>query len=109
MIWRGPHSGELEGRGSKQWAYVKGYWRAQRLPCARCGRSIDYDGPYMIMVGGRRTINRRYLVIGHVVSRALARSLGWTTEQINDLRNTQPECMDCSIRSGAIAGNRARA
>jgi hypothetical protein len=31
--------------------------RAQRRPCARCGRAIAYDMPYWLIVNGRRRVN----------------------------------------------------
>ena len=52
--------------------------------------------------------NPRYLVVGHIVGRAEALTLGWTAAQINDLSNSQSECTDCSVRSGGEAGVRLR-
>jgi len=72
--------------------------RAQRRPCARCGRAIAYDEPYWITTRGRRRINRRAFHCGHIVARAD----GGTHE----LANLQAEHAGCSIRSGAVDGNR---
>jgi len=76
----------------------RAHWQALRLPCARCGCAIDYDGPQYLADG---TQNPRYLVVGHIVDRAQARLLGWSLERQNDLSNTQPECRKCSNDSGA--------
>jgi hypothetical protein len=74
------------------------HWKSLRLPCARCGCAIDYDGPQYFPNGQQ---NLRYLVVGHVVGRVEARQLGWSEAEINDLSNTQPECANCSSVSGA--------
>jgi hypothetical protein len=81
------------------------YWQNRRLPCARCGGPIDYDGPQRLPNG---QLNPRYLVVGHVVSRTRALELGWSLAMINDLTNTQPECWLCSIISGGEEGVQAR-
>lgn len=81
------------------WRALRAHWRALRLPCARCGHPIDYED---------RTRGPRSLVVGHIVSRLEARSLGWTKAQINHVTNTQPECSTCSSSSGAADGNRHR-
>jgi hypothetical protein len=49
----------------------------------------------MIMVNGRRGLNPRYLIVGHIVDRATAKRLGWSEAQINALSDTQPECAAC--------------
>ena len=85
------------------WRKHRIYWKAQRLPCARCGGWIDYDGPRYLP--GRK-LNPRYLVVGHVVSRYEARLRGWSEAEVNALANTQPECQTCSNRSGARLGRR---
>jgi hypothetical protein len=83
------------------WRKHRIHWKRLRLPCARCRGWIDYDGPRYLP--GRR-LNPRYLVVGHIVSRHRARLLGWSEAQVNALSNTQPECQDCSNRSGARLG-----
>ena len=83
----------------------RAHWQRLRLPCARCGEAIDYDGPQYLRDGSR---NPRYLVVGHIVGRLEALALGWTGDQINDLTNTQPECLDCSNKSGSQAGVQMR-
>lgn len=78
----------------------------QGLPCARCGKSIDYGAPRYWP--GTRRVNPRSLVVGHIVGRDQAKRLGWTDAQINELSNTQAECARCSDRSGAVYGNAKR-
>jgi hypothetical protein len=79
------------------------YWLTQgaahALPCARCGRTIDYTAPCG---------HPRALIVGHIVSRAAAKAAGWTAAQINARSNTQPECTTCSATSGARSGNDLR-
>ena len=87
---------------------IRKHWQQKRLPCARCGGPIDYDGPRFLFVRGKRKLNPRSLVVGHKTSRHQARRNGWTDAQINDLSNTQPECARCSASSGAKYGNRLR-
>jgi hypothetical protein len=83
------------------------YWQSRRLPCARCGGPIDYFGRQFLSDG---KANPRYLVVGHKVSRVEAAELGWSLLQVNDLTNTQPECYECSVKSGAVLGrDRAQA
>jgi hypothetical protein len=96
------------GRGNRDpslvtyaWKQHRVYWKRQRLPCARCGGQIDYDGPTYLP--GRK-LNPRSLVVGHIVSRHRARELGWPEAAIHALSNTQPECRRCSNRSGAKLG-----
>ena len=75
----------------------RAHWQRLRRPCARCGKRIDYDGPMRLPSG---KYNPDYLVVGHKVDRITAVEAGWTLAQINDLSNTQPECLECSWRSG---------
>ena len=91
---------------SRAWRAHRAYWTAQRLPCSRCGGPIDYGDPRYLP--GTRRLNPRYLVVGHIVSRRQARLLGWPEQRINARANTQPECQDCSNRSGAAESNHAR-
>jgi len=104
MTWRGPRSrGNDHLLHGVDWSKIKAYYRTVKPPrCARCGCALDWDGTYMI--NGK--CNPRYPVVGHRVSRVVARSLGWTDQQINDLSNTQIECKRCSDRSGARSGQR---
>jgi len=81
------------------WRTARTHWRTIQGPCARCGRPIDYDAPRG---------HPRALIVGHIVSRARARAMGWTAAQINALTNTQPECTTCSARSGARDTNALR-
>jgi hypothetical protein len=111
-IWEDLVMPWAQGRGNrdlslttKAWRKHRIYWKRLRLPCARCRGWIDYDGPrYLPGLSGRRRLNPRYLVVGHIVSRHQARRLGWSEAQVNALSNTQPECQDCSNRSGARLG-----
>jgi hypothetical protein len=93
---------------SSAWRRDRDYWKAQRLPCARKGCRIDYDGPRWFYVDGQRRQNPAYLVVGHKVSRYRARQLGWTEAQINARSNQQPECQDCSNKSGARLGRQVQ-
>ena len=87
------------------WKRAVRYWQGQHkvkhLDCARCGEPIDRRlkgqprGPW-------------HLDVGHIVGRVQARALGWTVEQANDLRNTQPEHARCGRQAGAREGNTAR-
>ena len=65
-----------------------------RLPCAVCGRTINYSQPGAF-------------VAGHIVSRHKAKLYGWTEAMINSLSNLQPECKQCSYRTGAREGQQA--
>jgi hypothetical protein len=106
MTWRGPRTPSNPIRKDRQHrTRNRKYWQTMRLPCARCGGPIDYTGK-LYLPNGRQ--NPRYLVVGHIVSVADAQRLGWTDQQINSLANSQPECLDCSNRSGAKAGQRAQ-
>jgi hypothetical protein len=101
MAWRGSHGRHDRPLTTVAWRKHRIYWKRLRLPCSGCGGWIDYDGPRYLP--GRR-LNSRYLVVGHIVSRHQGRLWGWTEAQINALSNTQPECQDCSNRSGAKLG-----
>src|SRR4029453_4663595 len=105
MAWRGPRRSTTPDPAltTVQWRKHRLYWKRLRLPCARCGGWIDYDGPRYLP--GRRQ-NPRYLIVGHIVSRHRARELGWPEARIHALSNTQPECARCSNRSGAKLGRK---
>jgi hypothetical protein len=85
---------------------IRGHWLQLRLPCARCGRPIDYDGGRYLP--GTRRVNPASLAVGHIVGRDQAKRMGWTDQQINALSNTQPEHARCSDASGARYGNAKR-
>lgn len=107
--WRGPRTPGDPLLTTHHWrTVIRPHWQRLRLPCARCGRPIDYDGPRFLIVNDRRRLNPRYLVVGHIVSRYEARRRGWTDQQINALSNTQPECQACSNSSGARLGQRVQ-
>jgi hypothetical protein len=108
MAWRGSRNGRSDPLlHTPAWRRViRPYWKRRRLPC-QCGcggQPIDYDGPTYVIVNGKRRLNPRSLVIGHIVSRYEAKRLGWTAEQINSIANTRPERMDHSLRSGGRLG-----
>ena len=102
MAWRGPKSSGKDPLLARSAHYKRNrqHWQRLRLPCAVCGRPIDYDGPNLI--DGRQ--NLRALVVGHIVSRHHAKLAGWSPVQINSIGNSQPECRACSNRSGARLG-----
>jgi|tagenome__1003787_1003787.scaffolds.fasta_scaffold20785598_2 hypothetical protein len=66
-----------------------------RLPCAVCGKAIDYSTPGQF-------------VAGHIVARWKAKRWGWPESQINSLQNLRPECKQCSHRTGAREGNQVK-
>ena len=106
--WRGPRTPSDPLLTTRQWRKDREYWQAKRLPCARCGGPIDYDGPRYLIINGKRRLNHRYLIVGHIVSRRKARALGWTEQQTNARTNQQPECQHCSNTSGAQEGRHAQ-
>ena len=106
MVWRGPRTARDPLLTTRAWRANRKHWQRLRLPCARCGKPIDYDGPRYLTVNGKRRLNPRYLIVGHKVSRWEANRLGWTETQTNALTNTQPECQSCSNTSGAQLGQR---
>ena len=108
VTWRGPRTAPDPALTTRSWRELRKHWQRLRLPCARCRGPIDYDGPRFLIVRGRRRLNPRYLVVGHIVSRRTARILGWSDAQTNGAANTQPECQTCSNRSGAREGQRAQ-
>lgn len=75
--------------------------RAKGSPCARCGRPIRYHEPYWLTTpSGRRRVNPRAFVAGHIVD--------WVLTHDNTLANLQPECARCSSTSGARRGQAQR-
>jgi 5-methylcytosine-specific restriction endonuclease McrA len=106
MVWRGPRESGKDPLLARASHYKRNrkHWQRLRLPCAVCGRPIDYDGPNLI--GGRQ--NLRALVVGHRVSRYHAKKLGWSESMINSVSNTQPECRACSNKSGAQLGRQGQ-
>ena len=80
------------------------YWKQLALPCARCGRPINYDAPHLI--AGK--LNPWAYQLGHKVGRTQARRLGWTDEQINAIANTQPEHQRCNHLAGIKAGHKTQ-
>ena len=106
MTWRGPRKSGKDPLLAKAAHYKRNrdHFIRLRLPCAVCHRPIDYDGPRYI--NGKQ--NPRALVVGHIVSRYMAKRLGWTEAQINALSNSQPECQACSNRTGAQLGQKVQ-
>jgi hypothetical protein len=102
MPWnQGQHSDADPMITSGAWRILRRQWKARGLPCARCGRPIDYAGGRFLASG---KINRASFVLGHKVSRREARALGWSEWQINDSSNLQAEHLGCSNSSGAVLG-----
>ncbi|HLM22594.1 MAG TPA: hypothetical protein VK390_13860 [Propionibacteriaceae bacterium] len=98
--WQGPITPKDSLLDSPQWRTTRKYWRRlQRQPCARCGGWIDYTD---------RNQGPRSLVVGHIISRAEAKELGWPDAMTNSVANTQPECRTCSNSSGARAGGQGK-
>jgi hypothetical protein len=106
VTWRGPRASGKDPLLARASHYKRNrqHWQRLRLPCAVCHKAIDYDGPNII--NGRQ--NPRALVIGHKTSRYLAKRLGWPEVAINALANSQPECRECSNRSGARLGRQVQ-
>jgi hypothetical protein len=106
VTWRGLRASGKDPLLARASHYKRNrqYWQRLRLPCAVCGRAIDYDGPNII--NGRQ--NLRALVVGHVVSRYHAKRMGWSEAMINSAANTQPECRACSNRTGAQLGRQVQ-
>jgi hypothetical protein len=106
VTWRGPRAAGKDPILAKAAHYKRNrqYWQRLRLPCAVCGRAIDYDGPRYV----NDKQNPRALVVGHKVSRYLAKRLGWNEREINSLSNTQPECQSCSNKTGARLGQQVQ-
>src|SRR4029453_2418725 len=71
------------------------------LPCARCGHMITSAKKYY---PNSKIINPRSLVLGHKLSRSEGRACGYSEAQLHSPENLQPECWDCSSRSGARQG-----
>ena len=106
MAWRGPKKQAKDPLLARASHYKRNrkHWQRLGLPCAVCGRLIDYTGPNLI--NGRQ--NPRALVVGHIVSRYHAKLMGWSEAMINSLQNSQPECRRCSNRSGAQLGRQVQ-
>jgi hypothetical protein len=102
VSWRGPRKSGKDPLLAKSAHYKRNrqHWIRQRLACAVCHHAIDYDGPNTI--NGKQ--NPRALVVGHIVPRYWAKRMGMSEAQINSLSNSQPECRECSNRSGAKLG-----
>lgn len=82
---------------TRAWRAIIAHWRDRDLnpdplPCARCGDPVDRDLPYP---------HPGSLQVGHIVERDRARAMGWTDEDLLDVRVTQPEHMTCGSSAGA--------
>jgi hypothetical protein len=121
MTWRGPRTTRDPLLTTSQWRKNREHWKKLRLPCSRCGKAIDYDGPRYFAASpalcrhyrctkrvSHQHLNPRYLVVGHKVARFNARDMGWGEDRINALVQTWPECQDCSNRSGAKLGQKVQ-
>lgn len=89
----------------KDWSAIKAHWRRLRLPtceathCKARHVPIDYDGPR-----GPYSLD-----VGHIVSRAQAKAMGWPRSMTNAITNTRPEHATCGRSAGAREGNTHRA
>ena len=102
MTWdktRGEHDQALS---TCAWRKLREQVASLRLPCARCGRAIDYAGPRY--TNGRQ--NPAAYVLGHKLSRREARARSWTEAMIHSPGNLQAECQSCSNKSGARLGRK---
>jgi hypothetical protein len=95
MTWRGPRKPKDPLLDSVLFRTNRAQLKQLHLPCAVCGKAIDYTRPGAF-------------VAGHVVSRRKAKQLGWTAAQINALSNLRPECRSCSNKTGAREGQQAQ-
>ena len=104
---------------SATWQATRRWWQKRkptvcRAPrCKHRGTPIDYTRGYFIATrAGRVTVNPLALSVGHIVSVAAARRLGWSEDKTNAVSNSRPEHTDCNSRHGsqlgaAIANRRA--
>jgi 5-methylcytosine-specific restriction endonuclease McrA len=95
VTWRGPRTPKDPLLDSAVFRANRAQLKRLRLPCAICGRAIDYTQPGAF-------------VAGHIVSRRKAKLLGWTAAQINALSNLRTECKPCSNKTGAREGQQAQ-
>jgi 5-methylcytosine-specific restriction endonuclease McrA len=95
MTWRGPRKPRDPLLDTPLFRANRAQLKRLRLPCAICGRVIDYT-------------QSGAFVAGHIVSRRKAKLLGWTPAQINALSNLRPECRSCSNKTGAREGQQAQ-
>jgi hypothetical protein len=77
---RGRRDKQDPALNGSQWRKLREIVGALRLPCSRCGGSIDYAGRYRLPNG---QVNPKYYVLGHRVSRVEARAAGWSEAMIN--------------------------
>ena len=76
-------------------------FKAMGLPCAICGRPIDYSLPYYVTdEQGNRHINMWAFVIDEIKPVSKWREFGYTTpaECANDYNNLQPAHAICNAR-----------
>jgi len=95
MTWRGPRKPRDPLLDTPLYRKNRAQPKRLRLPCAICGRIINYT-------------QSGAFVAGHIVSRRKAKQLGWTPAQINALTNLRPECRSCSNKTGAREGQQAQ-
>lgn len=106
---------ELDPTVARSWSAIKRYWRYWRLPCARCGKDIDYDGYRYYWVYQRgtpvRICNQWSLDVGHIINRMddpRLHSDRWDSGAKYAPEETQPEHVYCNRSAGARDGNRKR-
>jgi hypothetical protein len=79
-----------------QWKQHRVYWKRQRLPCARCGGWIDYDGPRgRARAQKRLPVEVRQQLLDGIYSgqpfRRVLRDLGLTSNQVWGLTKTDDD------------------
>jgi hypothetical protein len=87
MTWRGPTTPRDPLLDTPLYRRNRPYLKKMRLPCAVCGKVIDYT-------------KSGAFVAGHIVSRRKVKLLGWTEAQTNSLANLRSECRSCSNTTG---------
>ena len=78
-------------------------FRALGLPCAICGRPIDYSLPYYVTDGqGRKHVNMWAFVIDERIPISMWQQAGYKSpsEAANDFTNLQPAHAICNARKG---------
>jgi 5-methylcytosine-specific restriction endonuclease McrA len=71
--------------------------------CVRCGR----EGVLLLITKGRGgthvdlyTDDFILMTVDHIVPKKVARQIGWTRKQIEDILNKQPMCSPCNGKKG---------
>jgi hypothetical protein len=96
--WRGPRTPTDPIYSTTAHRTAIQYWRTLALPCAICGRLIDYTA--------NGQTDRWSFHLDHITPVATARARGWTDQQISAITNTRPTHRGCNTRAGARLGQR---